>query len=1698
MILRWDLLIIITTTLLWKTCLCDHECSITFSNSTEMVLTCLSNMTYEELPLYNYTTNQLANITSIVVNGLNGSLSGPFTSIPPNICLLPNLKSIDLSNNQIRTVDPADSFRTCFTNVTDLDVSYNNITNFPSPMIYNMQNLQNLDFQHNQLTDVPGYAFQNISNMETLDFSYNSLTTFELWALLVMKTADFRHNQISMITNKYFYQMPNITSIGIKEIFLGDNPSTNLTDAVYEMYNACGEVYDFLLAEDNDNLYIPSLTYNLAFVNFGTVQIDCSCQQSYILQMLGTIAPASNDSIQFPIANSTCNASNIRFEVSSCPNGRNPVNSSVDFSRIYPRFCKINSNESGSIMSVPSATIPTANVPKYPHYLTEFMNPGACFFAFSDSISVRIRCTIDVSSSSTLPSNASFNEYLSNVTTIDFASKISSLPSYLCSLPSREIDLSYQSFTTLTDATFPCLDWFHTIRMTHNSLTSVNMTSRNFSNLTTLDLSSNQLTGLPHSILTPTPTSLRVLNLSNNSITSIDIFLYTLKNITVDLSNNPINSSSIINPQNVTFSSGNNTNPSVTIIFPSSVTNSTFILNDATALTVGTCNSGAVLDYRNTLLSTYTNVLLDCTCASINLKIIFERNNASISNDFSCANLTSGSTYRNLTFASCGSNALDFSTGLCYNESLQYLHPTICSTDITNSTHLILTCPFGTNLTELPFPTNDIPALHRITSFEARGENNTRGPFSTIPSNICWMSNLTTLDLSYNQFGNTLIIPNSINCTLAWQTIDLSDNNLVTFPTNLFRLQEFNSVDLSNNQLTTMDLIMSARVHKQLDLRNNSITSVINPTSYMISTALSTGDADVFLDGNPIMDITDTLYEMYGSCTEIVEFIYLDDPQSPPPLTKSFIKMNFGSTKTIISNQNTTECSLTFSIGNTNLLITCTSNSSVRLLPINQYPLSTLNSVRTLKIEGINNAGGPMDTLPPNICFLPNLLELNISYNRLDHLDSSFFSSNPSCLRNLQTLDIGHNLLTEFPSEFLTKTPNLQALSLQGNQLTSLDLASTVLVGTSINLSNNKISKITNDANIDMSTYTNPFYTAIDLTNNSAIINLSDTIYEMYGACYEVQRALNSSLPSKTPVLTISFLNINFDASKINCSCNQYYFQRSLLSTFDGNRLSSAPLSNTMCTDGTLLYNNTNMLSCSTSSAIFNTTIPHLCTINQNNSTLIYTNTTDNTTDIYPYYMTQSQNNTYCVYTFYSNGVKVSIDCLNGSDSLTEISTAVLTNKYFSNITQVIVNNQSSISKLPNYLCILPSTTIDLSNQLFSILSSDTFPCSVYSTLQNINLADNRISVVNLTYVNWTLFDLSSNNLTQLPYSLLSLNQSTTSVRQILIRTLDVSSNQILQLDLFAYTYPSTVISIENNPFSRMTNGYHLIKNYQRQSLRSGPVSSSVNLPTQMRFLINDQLAQNYNTCDSQTLIYLINILQYMKNNETTIEIECSCSSIYLKEYLNLYNSSDKLTTRFSCSNTSSLNTTQFDSLTETNCLNNISLSSDRLCQFTRLTGDSLATTPLSSDNGRLLAIILGSILGSIGFIALIAILLFCLCRKRKDSTQKSNMTVLARPPIGGDNSRDNYATARSLPSSYHLTSPGGRPSPDSEHLHDIGEYTLNRQAPVYIRDSMDSLQQDIFDQRERNRQLRQPPIDYDTSRNFRHLGNSSPTSSFI
>ncbi len=267
-------------------------------------------------------------------------------------------------------VDPTGALTSCLSNVVTLDLSYNNISSFPSFLIYNMQNLANIYFQHNQLTEVPANSFYNVSVLEIINFSYNQLTTFELWTLDVKIKADFSYNKITTITNNYFYTANPNRTIEQSVSLTGNGPLMNFTDAVYEMYDHCKEVQEWFFSESNV-LHEPLFTLKMGFISFGTTLINCSCDQAYFTNVfLSAFDPDHNLNGPYPIINATCASqsggtnSTILFN-SSCATSRFVEDSTVDFAQVYPRLCEIQGTEGGEVMNITEISPPLLNVVRH-------------------------------------------------------------------------------------------------------------------------------------------------------------------------------------------------------------------------------------------------------------------------------------------------------------------------------------------------------------------------------------------------------------------------------------------------------------------------------------------------------------------------------------------------------------------------------------------------------------------------------------------------------------------------------------------------------------------------------------------------------------------------------------------------------------------------------------------------------------------------------------------------------------------------------------------------------------------------------------------------------------------------------------------------------------------------------------------------------------------------------------------------------------------------------------------------------------------------------------------------------------------------------------------------------------------------------------------------------------------------------------
>ena len=160
--------------------------------------------------------------------------------------------------------------------------------------------------------------------------------------------------------------------------------------------------------------------------------------------------------------------------------------------------------------------------------------------------------------------------------------------------------------------------------------------------------------------------------------------------------------------------------------------------------------------------------------------------------------------------------------------------------------------------------------------------------------------------------------------------------------------------------------------------------------------------------------------------------------------------------------------------------------------------------------------------------------------NFLTELPASWFHHMP----RLQYLRLSRNRLTCLPYSMFSPVTRLHQLDLSFNQVTSLELWLMTKVAHSINYAGNNISRISNDANFDLSKYSSRLTTNIFVgRNNQTKIPLDDSLFEMYNLCDAISRVES---PSWTPLHeAIWRIHVrNPDLLAWTCTCDQYHLLR--------------------------------------------------------------------------------------------------------------------------------------------------------------------------------------------------------------------------------------------------------------------------------------------------------------------------------------------------------------------------------------------------------------------------------------------------------------------------------------------------------------------------------------------------------------------------
>ncbi|KAK9729112.1 BspA type Leucine rich repeat region (6 copies) [Popillia japonica] len=122
--------------------------------------------------------------------------------------------SVSLYNNQILTMD--DMAFANMSQLTSLNISYNQLDVFVRGWFYNLPKLTTIDFQHNQIETLRQKAFANIPSVKNIYLNNNNIQTIEPHAFKNLGSLvhlDLRHNLLQTLNSNSFPKKISVTGL---------------------------------------------------------------------------------------------------------------------------------------------------------------------------------------------------------------------------------------------------------------------------------------------------------------------------------------------------------------------------------------------------------------------------------------------------------------------------------------------------------------------------------------------------------------------------------------------------------------------------------------------------------------------------------------------------------------------------------------------------------------------------------------------------------------------------------------------------------------------------------------------------------------------------------------------------------------------------------------------------------------------------------------------------------------------------------------------------------------------------------------------------------------------------------------------------------------------------------------------------------------------------------------------------------------------------------------------------------------------------------------------------------------------------------------------------------------------------------------------------------------------------------------------
>ena len=275
----------------------------------------------------------------------------------------------------------------------------------------------------------------------------------------------------------------------------------------------------------------------------------------------------------------------------------------------------------------------------------------------------------------------------------------------------------------------------------------------------------------------------------------------------------------------------------------------------------------------------------------------------------------------------------------------------------------------------------------------------------------------------YTDLSEALIQPNQV------QFLDLSDQNLIKIPDDIFQLTNLTQLGLGNNQISEIPpKLCQLNNLTQLDLWGNQI-SVIPPEIGQMTNLTTLG-----LASNQISVIPPEIGQMTNLTTLGLGNNQLSE--IPPEIGNliNLTNLNLSQNKLINLSSEINQLSKLQSL---NLyqnrfqkfpqIVTQLPNLQQLHLDNNQIRSLPITIKNLIKLEHLWLSGNFIRQLPIELGQLTSLTELHLGRNRIYQVPSELGN-----LKNLVTLNLSQNHLTEIPSQILDLR-QLETLGLEGN-----------------------------------------------------------------------------------------------------------------------------------------------------------------------------------------------------------------------------------------------------------------------------------------------------------------------------------------------------------------------------------------------------------------------------------------------------------------------------------------------------------------------------------------------------------------------------------------------------------------------------------------------------------------------------------------